>query len=79
MESLNFIHDVNVMRKTLKTVYASSEGLKALNGERGTGPGNCRIQVLPVCWRHLLEFPRQRGTKDEQDLGLEVEDEDTCE
>lgn len=69
MESLNFVHDVNTLRKTLKTIYSSSADLRALNDEIGeSGPGNCRVQVLPVCWRHLLEFPKRRQKKGEKDL-----------
>lgn len=76
MESLNFIHDVNMLRKTLKSVYSNSPDLRALNSELPDGPGNCRIQVLPVCWRHLLDFPR-RAKKQEQDLSvIDEEDED---
>lgn len=76
MESVNFVHDVNMMRKTLKSVYAGSEDLKALNSESGSGPGNCRVQVLPVCWRHLLEFPRRREKKKEHDVADRDSEED---
>ncbi|KAM7221292.1 phospholipase DDHD2 [Rhypophila decipiens] len=77
MESVNFIHDVNVMRKTLKTVYSGSEDLRALNGERGdNGPGNCRVQVLPVVWRHLLDFPKRRQKKGEHDLSDQYTEEE---
>ncbi|KKA28023.1 hypothetical protein TD95_003692, partial [Thielaviopsis punctulata] len=69
MESINFIHDVNLLRKTIKSVYSSSADLKALNGELGKGPENCRVQVLPVCWRHLLDFPKQKDRKHEKDIG----------
>ncbi|KAI9818312.1 MAG: hypothetical protein M1832_004430 [Thelocarpon impressellum] len=70
MESVNFIHDVNVLRKTLKAVYASSADLQALNSEVERLPKNCRVQVLPVCWRHLLDFPKQRKRqRKEHDLG----------
>ncbi|KAF4504064.1 hypothetical protein G6O67_008679 [Ophiocordyceps sinensis] len=69
MENVNFVHDVNVLRKTLKSVYTGSADLKALNSELDAGPGNCRVQVLPVCWRHLIEFPKQRQRKSEGDLG----------
>ncbi|CZT02755.1 related to phosphatidic acid-preferring phospholipase A1, contains DDHD domain [Rhynchosporium agropyri] len=70
-ESVNFIHDVNVLRKTLKSVYGSSADLQALNSEIDKLPKNCRIQVLPVCWRHLLDFPRKgvRQNRKEHDLG----------
>lgn len=77
MESVNFVHDVNTLRKTMKSVYSTSEDLRALNAEIGGGPGNSRVQVLPVCWRHLLDFPRKReDKKHEQDLGLASNHED---
>lgn len=76
---MNFVHDVNVLRKTLKSVYSSSADLKALNSELGVGHGNCRVQVLPVCWRHLLEFPRQPEKRYEHDLGDMDEVESACE
>lgn len=79
MESINFVHDVNVLRKTIKSVYAESADLKALNSELGSGPGNCRVQVLPVCWRHLLDFPKERQTQVEHDLGDMTEEEAPCE
>ncbi|KAI0009957.1 DDHD domain-containing protein [Xylariaceae sp. FL0662B] len=69
MESVNFVHDVNVFRKTIKAVYSHSADLKTLNKESGSGPGNCKIQVLPVCWRHLLDFPKRREKKGETDIG----------
>ncbi|KAI9787574.1 MAG: hypothetical protein M1839_000105 [Geoglossum umbratile] len=71
LESVNFIHDVNVFRKTLKSVYATSADLQALNSEVDKLPKNCRVQVLPVCWRHLLDFPKQsiRQNRREHDLG----------
>ena len=70
MESINFIHDVNVLRKTLKSVYQNSPDLQALNSEIEKLPKNCRIQVLPVVWRHLLDFPKQsfKQNSKEQDL-----------
>ena len=78
MESVNFVHDVNILRKTVKSVYTNSADLKALYSEFGAGPGNCRVQVLPVCWRHLFEFPRQRPKKGEHDLGDVDGEEDEC-
>ena len=81
MESVNFIHDVNVLRKTLKAVYGSSADLQTLNSEIARLPKNCRVQVLPVCWRHLLDFPKQRvkENRKEQDLadaGMLLDDEE---
>ena len=58
-DSFNFIHDVNELRKTLKLVYSASPDLQALNSQTEKSQRNCRVQVLPVCWRHLLDFPNQ--------------------
>ncbi|KAI0387183.1 DDHD domain-containing protein [Hypomontagnella monticulosa] len=76
MESVNFVHDVNLLRKTIKAVYANSADLKTLNKESENGPGNSKIQVLPVCWRHLLDFPKRREKKGETDLGDVAAEED---
>jgi hypothetical protein len=77
-ESVNFIHDVNVLRKTLKSVYGQSADLQALNSEIDKLPKNCRVQVLPVCWRHLLEFPKKsvRQNRREHDIGDAFGDEE---
>ena len=66
LDSINFVHDINVLRKTIKAVYGASPDLQALTGS----PKNCGVQVLPICWRHLLDFPQQnrRQTRKEQDL-----------
>ena len=48
LESINFIHDVNVLRKTLKGVYKASPDLQALNSAFTDSNANCRVQVLPV-------------------------------
>ncbi|OAA53034.1 DDHD domain protein [Cordyceps fumosorosea ARSEF 2679] len=77
-QSVNFIHDVNVLRKTLKGVYTDSPELRSMNLDEGGGPGNCRMQVLPVCWRHKVEFPRGRKRKaqpDETDVAEAYEEE----
>ncbi|PLB47011.1 phosphatidic acid-preferring phospholipase A1 [Aspergillus steynii IBT 23096] len=70
LESINFIHDVNVLRKTMKNVYKASPDLQALNSAFADNYTNCRVQVLPVCWRHLLDFPYRgaRHTRKELDL-----------
>ena len=69
---------MNVLRQTLKSVYGSSADLQALNSEIDKLPKNCRIQVLPVCWRHLLDFPRKgvRQNRREHDLGDAFGDEE---
>ena len=72
LDSINFIHDVNVLRKTMKAVYESAPDLQALNDM----PKNCSIQVLPICWRHLLDFPRQslKQNRQETDIGHDMDD-----
>ncbi|KIV81812.1 hypothetical protein PV11_03966 [Exophiala sideris] len=67
LDSINFVHDVNTMRKTMKAVYATAPDLQALSGDAK----NCRVQVLPICWRHLLDFPKQslKQNRKEYDLG----------
>lgn len=74
LESVNFIHDVNTMRKTLKAVYNDSTDLQALNNEAEKPTKNCRVQVLPVSWRHLLDFPKQslKHNRAEFDLGVSL-------
>jgi hypothetical protein len=77
MESINFIHDVNTMRKSFKSVYAASPDLQALNAEVESDTKNNRIQVIPIVWRHLLDFPQQslKHNRKEHDLGdLDHED-----
>jgi hypothetical protein len=77
MESINFIHDVNTMRKSFKSVYAASSDLQALNSEVDSETKNNRIQVIPIVWRHLLDFPQQslKHNRKEHDLGdLDHED-----
>jgi hypothetical protein len=71
MESVNFVHDVNTLRKTMKGVYTNSADLQALNGEVEKLTKNSRVQVLPICWRHLLDFPKQslKHNRKEHDLG----------
>ncbi|KAG0156544.1 hypothetical protein PDIDSM_3725 [Penicillium digitatum] len=70
LESINFIHDVNVLRKTLKTVYKGSPDLQALNSALPDSDKNCRVQVLPVCWRHLLDFPYRAVRQNRKELDL---------
>ena len=77
LEMLNFIRDMNVFRKTLKGVYQSSPDLQLLNSELNELPKNCRIQVLPIAWRHFLDFPKQTFRQNrEQDVADASEEED---
>ncbi|EMC95971.1 hypothetical protein BAUCODRAFT_70900 [Baudoinia panamericana UAMH 10762] len=79
LESVNFVHDVNTLRKTLKAVYSDSPDLRALNAELGDAEHvNSRVQVLPICWRHLLDFPKQslKHNRKERDLAdTDIDDE----
>ncbi|RHZ58479.1 uncharacterized protein CDV56_108063 [Aspergillus thermomutatus] len=70
LESINFIHDVNVLRKTMKSVYKASPDLQALNSAFSDSQRNCRVQVLPVCWRHLLDFPYRGVRQNRKELDL---------
>ncbi|KAI4732508.1 hypothetical protein E4T50_16918 [Aureobasidium sp. EXF-12298] len=72
MESVNFVGDVNTLRKTLKAVYSESADLQALNSEVNSLPKNCRIQVLPINWRHKLDFPNRalKHNRKEHDLAF---------
>ncbi|KAI5204593.1 hypothetical protein AUEXF2481DRAFT_190257 [Aureobasidium subglaciale EXF-2481] len=72
MESVNFVGDVNTLRKTLKAVYGESADLQALNSEVDALPKNCRIQVLPINWRHKLDFPNRalKHNRKEHDLAF---------
>ncbi|OOF92288.1 hypothetical protein ASPCADRAFT_55385 [Aspergillus carbonarius ITEM 5010] len=70
LESVNFIHDINVLRKTLKSVYRASPDLQALNSDFEDRHENCRVQVLPVCWRHLLDFPYQKEQQSRMEFDL---------
>lgn len=80
LESVNFVHDVNTLRKTLKAVYADSPDLRALNAELGSDEHiNSRIQVLPICWRHLLDFPKQSLKHNRQEHDLADTDVDDAE
>ncbi|KIW62921.1 hypothetical protein PV04_09809 [Phialophora macrospora] len=66
LDSVNFIHDVNMLRKTMKAVYESAPDLQALSGD----PKNCRVQVLPICWRHRLDFPKQSLKQNRQEFDI---------
>ncbi|KAG8532541.1 uncharacterized protein KY384_002418 [Bacidia gigantensis] len=76
LEMLNFIADVNTLRKNIKAVYGASPDLQLLNSEMEK-PENSRIQVLPIVWRHLLDFPKQSYKSNrEQDLADTTEEDE---
>lgn len=63
-ESVNFTHSINVLRTTMKKVYQNNEKFKSLaypEAEEDVDKSNNRIQVLPISWRHRVDFhPKQR-------------------
>lgn len=53
-ESVNFVHSINVLRKTMAGVYSANEADKKDSDKKKT-PNN-KIQVLPISWRHGIDF-----------------------
>src|SRR5579859_6880908 len=78
MESVNFVHDINVFRRTLKDTFSSSSDLNVLLNTDTPNPSkkpNCRVQVLPVQWRQEIQFGASKDytdseeKADERDIG----------
>ncbi|KAI8368473.1 DDHD domain-containing protein [Blakeslea trispora] len=70
----NFVHDVNVFRKTIKSTWPIAiSGTGSLNRANG-------IQVLPILWRNSIVFGVQDNeeTEDESDLGIISDGDDGC-
>lgn len=56
-ESINFTHSINVLRNTMRKVYQSNEQYKKLAYQDGeASDSNNKIQVLPINWRHKVDF-----------------------
>ncbi|ODQ81399.1 hypothetical protein BABINDRAFT_160738 [Babjeviella inositovora NRRL Y-12698] len=62
-ELVDFTHSVNMMRKTIKSVYEQEPRFQLLGKDSGKkrkledpGDKNCRVQVLPIQWRHKVDF-----------------------
>ncbi|KAI8976087.1 DDHD domain-containing protein [Pilobolus umbonatus] len=69
----NFVHDVNILRKTIKSTYSFAvSGTTSLKNPNG-------IQVLPILWRKSIAFGSDPDDLDtlESDLGLPDKD-DGC-
>lgn len=63
-ESVNFTHSVNVLRSTMKSVYQTEEQYRKLaypDSEEEASSDNNRIQVLPISWRHKVDFHPQKN------------------
>ncbi|CAI2174844.1 19018_t:CDS:10 [Funneliformis geosporum] len=72
MESINFVHDVNTLRKTIKSTYSTSEILQknfsksksefnsdrrnSSNSEKSINKFGNGVQVLPIQWRQEIKF-----------------------
>lgn len=73
-ESINFAHNINVMRNTMKAVYKDNPLYKKLAyGDKETSDSkfNNRIQVLPIAWRHMIDFhPNKLPKEIEEDSRL---------
>ena len=69
-QSINFIHSINVLRKNMKYVYQSDKEYQtlahsenfSLDNENVTY--NNKIQVLPISWRHKIDFQPNRRLED---------------
>ncbi|CUM63483.1 uncharacterized protein PRCAT00001059001 [Priceomyces carsonii] len=66
-ESVNFTHSVNVLRKTMKEVFQEEELYRRLaypkDVDSEESKYNNRIQVLPISWRHKIDFQPQNYFK----------------
>jgi hypothetical protein len=64
-ESINFTHSINVLRNTMKSVYKENEKFKKLaypeSEPDSKNADNNRIQVLPISWRHKIDFHPERA------------------
>ncbi|KAG0175291.1 hypothetical protein DFQ28_008238, partial [Apophysomyces sp. BC1034] len=69
----NFVHDVNILRKTLKSAYPTVIGTTSAPLRKNS------IQVLPILWRHEIKFGMASGDEGrvEADLGA-PDGEDGC-
>ncbi|KAI5954021.1 hypothetical protein CANMA_004860 [Candida margitis] len=70
-ESVNFTHNINVLRNTMKKVYEENEDYQNLAYPDGhADKHNNRVQVLPISWRHRVDFSPQRTIQENKDSRL---------
>lgn len=58
-ESINFAHNINTLRNTMKSVFKDNPKFKKLAYHEHPpkqAEYNNRIQVLPIAWRHRIDF-----------------------
>lgn len=53
-ELVDFTHSINVLRNKMKEVYTSDDSYKKMTSNQY--PDNNTLQVLPVSWRHKIDF-----------------------
>lgn len=67
-ESINFTHNINILRNTMKRVYQENDEYKKLaynEEDSKMDTSNNRIQVLPISWRHRVGFnPQEKFDND---------------
>jgi len=64
-QGVNFIHTVNILRRNIKKVYEENKDFqKLLNEDK-----NCRIQVLPISWRHKIDFATHKPFEEHDEEG----------
>lgn len=72
-ELVNFPHSINVMRRTMREVFANEKKYQQLAYGEAYDPksdlqkANNRIQILPVSWRHRVGFHPRRPFDSEGD------------
>jgi hypothetical protein len=75
VESVNFVHDINVFRKLMKTIRLDASGRQSTekpdDSDRKSKVDN-RVQVLPVLWRQEITFGREPN--DSPTKGVTLED-----
>lgn len=72
-ESVNFAHSVNVLRSKMKAEFRGSRSMRKLvydeNIDSEEKKSNNRVQILPVSWRHKIDFHPQQSSAVFDDKG----------
>lgn len=73
-ESVNFVHSINVLRNTMKEVYQNDKNYQNLaypdnEKEDQNVKSNNRIQILPISWRHKIDFHPQKSCSSNDENG----------
>jgi hypothetical protein len=56
LQTVNFIHTVNLLRKNMHKAYSNSQKSKDHTNTTTTDADNSGVQVLPIIWRHKVDF-----------------------